>query len=188
MGLEFPRCCYRVDANDRLVWVDQWWLAFARENGGGELCDVSGILGRPLWDFVAGEPLRSLYGEIHEKVRRSGQSVVLPIRCDSPMMRRQTQLTINAEESGGLLYDAVLVRARPHGPIDLLDPAAPRSREPLTVCSVCKRGLDPAVGWLELEELTMRSRYFDRDPLPHLEHTICADCETIVESARDFAA
>jgi len=188
MGLEFPRCCYRVDANDRLVWVDQWWLAFARENGGGELCDETRIVGRPLWDFVTGEPLRRLYGEIHEKIRRDGQSVVLPVRCDSPTMRRQTQLTISGEESGGLLYDAVLVRARPHGPIDLLDAAAARSREPLTVCSVCKRGLDSGVGWLELDELTLRSRYFDHNPLPELRHTICPDCESVLESACDFAA
>ena len=68
---DLRRYRYRVDATDRINWVDSWWLAFARENGASELTADS-VIGRSLWDFVSGADTRRLFKAIHERVRSSG--------------------------------------------------------------------------------------------------------------------
>ena len=62
---------YRVDARDRLVFVDPLWLAFARENGAADLTEQR-VIGRSLWDFVADAETIRLYRELHARVRGCG--------------------------------------------------------------------------------------------------------------------
>ncbi|MGI9430074.1 MAG: hypothetical protein ACR2NM_15550, partial [Bythopirellula sp.] len=59
---------YRVDQNDNIVWVNSWWLAFARENDAIELVNPS-LLGQSLWESIADEQTRALYRDIHQRVR-----------------------------------------------------------------------------------------------------------------------
>ena len=117
---DLRRYRYRVDATDRINWVDSWWLAFARENGAPELTADS-VIGRSLWDFVSGADTRRLFKAIHERVRSSGAPVVLPFRCDSPSLRRHMRLTISREESQQLHYGSVLLRVEPQVLLPVLD-------------------------------------------------------------------
>lgn len=192
MGLEFPTCKYRVDSNDRLTWVDAWWLAFARENGGRNLTDVDRILDRSLWDFFADAATTQLYAKVHSHVRRSGNSVVLPVRCDSATMRRQTQLTISLQSSGDLLYEATLLWAKPQGPFPLLDSTRPSSQKQLIMCSCCKRGHLRPYGvhndWTEVEDLSQRVNLFQEASLPEVSYTVCPECEAALAAACDSAA
>ena len=112
MATEVPRYRYRVDAADVLVWVDELWLAFAKENGAPGLTRGS-VVGQSLWDFVSGNELCSLYAEIHSRVRSSGLPAVLPFRCDSPSLQRHMRMTITREDEGQLGYECLLVRAVP---------------------------------------------------------------------------
>ncbi len=64
---------YCIDANDRLIEVDELWLAFARENGAERLTEAA-VLGRSLWDFVEGEAIRAVYEDIHQRLRSCGKS------------------------------------------------------------------------------------------------------------------
>ena len=170
-----PKYCYRVNVADRLIWVDSWWLAFARENGAAGLTYDS-VVGRSLWEFVSGDETCRLFQAIHVRVRTSGVSVVLPFRCDSPSLQRHMRLTISREASGQLHYESVLLRAELQHPLEVLNVERTRSDAFLTMCSCCKRSLLEPSGWLEIEDVSARLRLFDAPQLPELRYTICPKC------------
>jgi hypothetical protein len=173
-----------VDAADVLIAVDAPWLAFARENGAADL-DERAVLGRSLWDFVAGDGLCALYREIHSRVRSRGVPVVLPFRCDSPSLQRHMRLKITRANDAHLEYESVLERVVPQGPFEILDPTRPRSHAMLTLCSCCKRALLEPVGWLELEDVSVRLRLFETKKVPELRHTLCPECVDTLKKAAD---
>ena len=146
---DLRRYRYCVDATDRIIWVDSWWLAFARENGASELTADS-VIGHSLWDFVSGADTRRLFTAIHERVRSSGAPAVLPFRCDSPSLQRHMRLTISREVRGSNCFTiAFLLRVEPQVLLTVLDDRRPRSDAFLTMCSCCKRSLlEPVAGWM----------------------------------------
>jgi len=184
MGAHIPRYRYRIDANDVLVWVDTLWLAFAVENGAAELATES-VLGRVLWDFVSGDDLRRLYMEIHSRVRSSGKPAILPFRCDSPSLQRHMRLIITRGDAGQLDYESLLVRAVPQRHIGLLDAQRPRSGAFLTICSCCRRALFEPLGWLEVEDVSVRLGLFESQKVPKLRHTVCSACTKTLKGAVD---
>jgi hypothetical protein len=180
---ELPRYRYRIDEADRLVWVDALWLAFAQENGAAELTEES-VLGRSLWDYVAGDEIRRLYMEINGRVRLTGRSVILPFRCDSPTLQRHMRMTITRGDAGQLLYESLLVRTRSQRHLGVLDSARARSASFLTVCSCCKKALLETVGWLDLEDIAVRLGLFEMQKAPTLRHTVCPTCvRTLLDAA-----
>lgn len=174
---------YDVDASDFIVWVDNLWLAFAKENGAPQL-NVDSVLGHSLWDFVSGDVTRRLYSEIHTRVRSTGNSVVLPFRCDSPSLKRHMQLTITQRE-GLLRYESILLRAEPHGHFAALESERPRSECVLTMCSCCKRALLESLGWLDVEDFSARLRLFDSVEVPQLRYNVCPQCAQLMKTAGD---
>jgi hypothetical protein len=175
VALERPKYCYRVDEADRLVWVDSWWLAFARENGAADLTEAA-VLGRSLWDYVTGDDTKRLYQDIHGRIRSSHQTIVLPCRCDSPTLDRHMQLTISLEPEGVLLYESLLLCVTPRPYLSVLDPLRPRSRAFLTMCSCCKRSLLEPYGWLDIEDVSVRLRLFEQQGIPELHYEVCPAC------------
>ena len=182
MGIEFTTCRYRLDPADRISSVDGWWLAFAKENGAPDLVEAA-ILGRSIWDFISGEATRRLYEEIHDLVRLSSHPAVVPLRCDSPSVRREIQLTISSDDEGYLTYDSMLVRAKLQPHLGLLDPTQRRSATTLTMCSCCKRALLESVGWLGVEEASARLRVSELTELPQLAYTVCPACTREMKDA-----
>jgi hypothetical protein len=170
-----PKYRYRVDSSDALVWVDSWWLAFARENGATELTE-NRVLGRNLWDFVADAETRKLYQAIHDRVRHSGRPAVLPFRCDSPTINRHMRLTITRGRNGDLHYESVLLHVELRRRLGLLARDHPRSEAFLTLCSCCKKAMIEPTGWLELAEVVVRLRLLERERVPRLRHVVCPDC------------
>jgi hypothetical protein len=182
MATEILRYRYRVDSADVLVWVDALWLAFAQENGAAELTEDS-ILGQSLWGYVAGDEIRTLYREIHTRVRLSGKPVVIPFRCDSPTLQRHMRLTITPGDAGQLSYESLLLQAKPQRRLRVLDSKQPRSNSFLTMCSCCKRVLLEPVGWLGVEDICARLGLFETQKPPRLRHIICPECAHAVNSA-----
>ncbi|KAA5546064.1 hypothetical protein FYK55_03950 [Roseiconus nitratireducens] len=174
MSIEFTTCQYAVDALDRLVWVDRWWLAFAKENDAGGLAE-STVVGRPLWEFISDPATRDVYKEIHRYVRTAGLALVVPFRCDSPSMERRISLTVSSDGSGHVLYESILVRARRHR-VSLLDPRLPRSQSELRMCSFCKRVQTDAGRWIEFDELDEQFPEAASPPFPQLTYRVCEDC------------
>jgi hypothetical protein len=176
MAVPSLRYRYRVDAADTIVWVDDLWLAFARENCAVGLTKDA-VLERSLWDFIVGDELRRLYMEIHARVRSSGRPAVLPFRCDSPTLQRHMRLTISREAEDHLLYESVLIRAVPQRKLDVLDPTQQHSDATLAICSCCKLALLEPVGWLELADVSVRLKLFEEQRVPRLRHTVCPECD-----------
>jgi hypothetical protein len=178
-----PQCQYRVDREDRIVWVNAWWLAFAEENGAAELTREA-VIGRSLWDFIDHEDTRRLYRGIHTHVRDRGAAVVLPSRCDSPTVRRFLQLQISVQgRQDELQYDAAMIRVEVRRAVWMLDPNRPRDDSFLWMCSCCKRALLESRGWLEAEEIAIRLHLDDKCKLPCLRQTLCPECEQTLADA-----
>lgn len=171
-----PKYRYLLDDRNTIVWVDGWWLAFAKENGAPELNEEA-VLGNPIWDFVAGDATRRLYEELHQRVRSTGNPITVPFRCDSPKLQRYMEVTINGDFNQRLLYESQLLRVVPQPRVRMLDPNEPRSDDALIMCSCCKRALLGASEWLDLQNISLRLRMFEQQEVPAMRYTVCPDCE-----------
>jgi hypothetical protein len=140
------------------------------------------VLGRPLWDFIAGEETRDLYRAILGRVRAEDVSVIVPFRCDSPAFRRWMRLVMTPGERGAVRFDGLLVRKLERIHLGILDTGLPRSRRELPMCSCCKRvRLGP--DWLEPEDAVARLHVLGAEPYPRLQQVVCPSCRATVEDS-----
>ena len=65
---------YEIDKKDIIVAVGQNWRSFAQENAGGSGSLPENLLGTLLWDHIAGEETRYLYGMILRELREQKRS------------------------------------------------------------------------------------------------------------------
>jgi hypothetical protein len=170
---------YSIGSTDTITSVNSAWLRFAQENGTPELT-ADFVIGKPLWDFIAGGETRYLYQLVLERVRTNDTPVILPFRCDSPGIRRHMRLVISPLHEGNVQLDAVLVSEERRPSLALLDPQAPRSDQVLTLCSWCKRARVTRSEWVEPEDAIARLDLFGPPSLPQLSHGICDQCVNTV--------
>jgi hypothetical protein len=179
--MDAETCTYAIDADDRICFLSPEWVVFAFHNGGSELTpDV--VLGRSLWDFVAGAKTRHLYQILLERVRTSKKSVTVPFRCDSPSLRRSMELMLTPTSSGGIEFRSQLVHQEPRTPVVLRAASKYDAADFLRICSWCKRVAQDHDTWVEIEEALARAQLFIRDDLPELTHTICSQCDEMMHS------
>ena len=181
VSIDRHRYQYRVDRDDKIAWVNSWWLAFARENSATELTESS-VVGHCLWDFIADEETCQLYQRIHSRVRGHDETVVLPFRCDSPTVRRYMQLIITGKVTDeDLLYEGGIIQVEPRRYLPVLDPRQPRTESFLWMCSCCKRVLLEPHGWLEVEDISERLQLRKREKLPRWRQSLCQECRELVK-------
>jgi hypothetical protein len=173
-----PRYRYTVDPQDVITSVCPLWLAFARENGATQLTREA-VVGRSLWDFIAGDETQQLYRTLLQRVRARNASTVVPFRCDSPTLRRYMRLELTPEPNGSVQFDGVLERVEQTVPYNLLDQNFPRSMQMLTLCSCCKRILMENYGWLEIGAVAERLDLLNKNIAPKLRHSLCPECLTV---------
>ncbi|HEY2025400.1 MAG TPA: hypothetical protein VGG78_00240, partial [Gemmatimonadaceae bacterium] len=152
---------YTIDQTDRLTGVDAGWRNFALANGAPELAD-DGVLGRRLWEFVAGAEVRLLYQALFARVRSTGTPIEIPFRCDAPDRRRFMRLSVRPlDQQDWLALTANLEREERRPPVDWpttylsgrtlgADQDVAPTSSLIHMCSWCKR-IDCG-GWLEIEE------------------------------------
>jgi hypothetical protein len=175
---------YLLDADDRIVGVNDAWSAFALANAGDPSLQPPAILGRPLWEQVTDETTRQLYARLLERVRAGAAPPPIRIRCDSPGERRLLEMTLVARPAGAIEVRTRAIRLERRATVELLDREARRSERLLAICSWC--GRIPSEGgarWLEVEEAVSALGLFEGDALPRLSHGICEDCRKRVEEA-----
>ncbi|MDE3155351.1 MAG: hypothetical protein KGN76_09620 [Acidobacteriota bacterium] len=166
---------YHVDAADRIVWLGDAWTPFARENDAPGLTpDV--LLHHPLQAWVSGLAIWNLYALLLQKVRRTGEPVSFPYRCDGPALRRFLTMTLSSLPGGGVAFTSQLIRVEPRAPVALLDTRRARSPQFVTLCSWCKRAKLSGGRWGEVEEAVADLRLFADQPPPALTHGICRPC------------
>ncbi len=165
---------YRIAADNRLVWVGDAWLGFARDNGAPELTR-EGVVGRSLFSFISGAETEYLYYLLLDEVRTRRQAVTVPFRCDGPALRRFMRLTISPLEDDGVRFESTLVRQQPRRTLAFLDAETRRTAAALTICGWCKR-VEIGQRWLDLERAVAMLDLFRSPALPQQNQGVCADC------------
>lgn len=171
---------WTIDDADRIVYVNDAWLAFAGENTAPQLT-ASLVLNQPIWGFIQGHETSYLYQQIFSRVRAGVYPVKFPFRCDSPDCRRFMEMKLSLLPGGAIQLISHILREEWREPLDLLDAFRDRSGEFLKVCSWCKRINIPGQGWGEIEAAIGALDLFDHLSMPRLTHTICDACHEAVK-------
>ena len=167
---------YRIDADDTIIYVNEPWLQFAKENGAAGLSEE--IIGSLLWDHLCNEEVAKIYKALVHRARKDLRPRKFLFRCDSPMARRDMEMTIEALPNRHVEFRCHLLREAPHESIPLLDTQANRSTECVKVCAWCLRV--KARGWLELEEAIRILGLLEQSTPPQISHGICERCKDAV--------
>jgi hypothetical protein len=171
---------YRIDAGDRISHVSPEWLEFAVENGAEQLARP-GLVGKPLWPFIAGLETQHLYDVILKKVRAASAVIGFSYRCDAPHLRRYMKMVVRPWEASGVEFSSRVESEAPREPVSLLATTAARSDQVIRMCGWCKRVAMPE--WVEVEEAIRQLRLFEQDYMPQITHTLCPECEKQVRAA-----
>lgn len=174
-------CTYELDADLRIQSVDTAWSEFAVANGAPELVPPPGPVGQSVFDCIQDATTAHLYQRLFDGVLQAGRPVVLPFRCDSPVLRRFLEMEIRPRELSGLEVRTRVLRLEARAPVSLLDPAVRRSGAFLRMCGWCK-AVEVAGSWLDVAEAVVALRLFDQDTLPSITHGICPACYERVEA------
>jgi hypothetical protein len=179
---------YVIDRANRVVAVDDGWIAFATENNAPDL--PGRVLGANLWTFIANATVQDLYSALFQRIRATGREITIPFRCDSPSVRRFMKLTVGRGDGppGTLQCRATLVRVeRQSVPFHVVTPslwstAVPWSDESdgvvMNGCSWCRRV--NAHGWREVDEALMRLPELFTDPVGLRTTGLCPMCERMM--------
>lgn len=183
---------YVVRSDGRiLAYGRRRWDQFAAENKGEALLDPDAVLGRNLFDCMAGETLKRSYRQWIAAVLRTKASypATFKYRCDSPTERRELRMSISRIETAdepAVLFQSVLLDTRARPPINIYDfdalSRAAQERRTLPIvalCSFCQRlrwppGAQPSgpSTWIEAEQYYARG---GRSEVA-VSHSICEDC------------
>ena len=160
------------------------WDAFARDNVWPAGC-ASAVAGRPLFDMIAGQPVRETAIKLHAAVASGRRSTIsYHYRCDAPAHRRQMRMAITCVECSGrpmVLYQSQLLSAADRPPMALFASPSPEafhdpSRPLVSVCSYCHAVAWPIGSedreWIEPEAYYARGGPGD----VRVSHGICVRC------------
>jgi hypothetical protein len=179
---------YEIDENDRIVDVDEAWIAFARENGYA-LDSREQVLGTELRQTIAGWMTGDLYDELFRRLRGQRGQAALRYRCDSPEQRRFLELQIGALPDAHLRFTSRLLETAPRRRVPILDPKVRRNGQWHVICSVCLKLRDADESWREIEEAIPDPYEEPEGGLPSLSYTVCPGCQVAMRRAvRDGGA
>ena len=174
------RFIWTIDEADKIVHVNDDWLAFAGENTAPQLT-ASVVLNQPIWRFIQGQETSYLYRQIFSRVRAGVSPVTFPFRCDSPDCRRFMEMKLSLLPGGAIEFISHILREEWRDPVDLLDNSRDQSGEFLKVCSWCKKINIPGQGWGEIEAAIAPLDLFGHHTTPRMTHTICDACHDAVK-------
>jgi hypothetical protein len=166
---------YRVNPDDQIIYFDEGWDRFARENDGLHLVG-SRILDRTLWDFIGDVATEHIYRDLLREVR-TGREISFPFRCDSPATRRLLLMRIypcDPSDNETLEFSTAVISSEPRPAVEL--PRGGTGESPVVrACGWCKR-VETEGAWVEVETALERLRLFELPTTPRFTHGICPDC------------
>jgi hypothetical protein len=168
-----------INDADKLVFVNDAWLAFAGENTAPQLT-ASLVLDQPIWRFIQGQETSYLYKQIFRRVRAGKSPVKFPFRCDSPDCRRFMEMQLSLLPGNAIQFMAQILRQEWRQSLDFLDTSRDIPREFLKICSWCKKINIPGRGWEEITAAIVALDLFGRHPMPRMTHTICDACHSAI--------
>lgn len=164
-------CIYEIDSDDRIVFCNAEWDAFALANGGDDTV-FRNIKGKVLWNFVADASSKDLYRRLVVQVR-NGRTVKFSLRCDSPETFRMLEMKIYKTEADRVRFATQVKVLEPRSGETI---NASDEGEPLLICSWCGRvNIDDHI-WHDVEVAIAQMRIFERSHPPAISHGICSDC------------
>lgn len=173
---------YTIDAQDRIVRVDDNWLRFARDNGAPELT-AERVIGTPLWESIEGDELSALYRHLLHVVRSKRQELMLPFRCDSPDVIRHMVMTLRSVNGGQIDFENHLLRVEKREPVRW--PSAPAETSPpenIPICGLCRRVFLEGK-WVELTRGVVMARMASNSVPPHVKESLCEVCARLAPCA-----
>jgi hypothetical protein len=173
---------FRVDREDRIVWLSAHWQAFAAANGDDGRCAPDRVLSRPLWNFIDGFETQHLYRMLIDRVRQTGSTVTLEHRCDAPDRRRLLEMTVSLVPENCVAFTSRLVTSEPRPAVRILQEVPRRDDREVLVCSVCRHVRVAAADWREIEAALPVLKLFNEDRPPRLRYKICRSCNDAVLS------
>lgn len=167
-----PTIAYRIDDSDIIVYVDDNWDSFARSNDAPTLT-AEAVLGHSLSDFITDPAIRHLYDLLFAQARQRQKLLSVPLRCDSPDLRRYLELTIQPNAANYLSLYSRTLRVEPRDPVALLDSQTERCDKFVIICSWCKK-VAVEDQWYEIEAATIHLNLLAE--VPQLTHGMCQSC------------
>lgn len=150
-----------LSAQNRIVALsDNWDAGAGRCDKGGPL--AQSVMGRPIWDFVAGLETRSYLNALIFAARRDQRRLSVRYRCDGPSERRLYQMLVEPVQFGGV--------ALTHLPLEITaHPVRPQVPEgELACCGQCLRWRRNGT-WQETGALAALAR-------SPVDYRVCPDC------------
>jgi hypothetical protein len=167
---------YRIDENNNIIYVSDNWSKFAKDNDASDSCIPPFVFGKSLFDFISDKESRHLYSIIIETVRDKNRSVRIPIRCDSPQLRRFMEITVKALPGNQVEFSSKVIRLEPRDNLRILNETADRSEEIVRICSYCKKIAISDEEWIDAEKAIELLDLFKSVKLPQLTHGVCPVC------------
>lgn len=167
---------YRINNIDVITSVSDNWCTFADANAWEGFLRPEDVVGHKLWEFIQDRETQHLYQELFKRVREGILSRTIPFRCDSPSERRYLELLIAALPDNQIEITSTILRTEPQRPTNLLNVNTPRSKDIVTICSMCKKIRISPEQWEEIEEGLAQLRIFEADEMPQLSHGLCQSC------------
>ena len=171
-----PRPVYTIDGLNRLAGVNEAWVRFMQVGNHVDASAQSAV-GRLIWDYVSGVQVRQLWEVLYERVRAVGAPIFVPMRVDTPSLRRLIDLELHAigDRSIQHVCECVWTEARPA--VALLDPAYPRDERTLLSCAWCNRIQVRIGAWEEIEDAQRILQIEATSTLPSLKAGVCTTCK-----------
>jgi hypothetical protein len=172
---------YRIDAANRIVWVNDAWTEFACANHGESVMPAE-ILGQDLLASFTDRTVRELYVSILRHVR-SGKTVRFDYRCDAPDWRRTFTMEIRPCADLEVEFVSTLRHEAARTPVVLLKFGVPRDKDRfIRLCSWCQSVAMPDGSWLAVEQAVARLHLLEAAVLPLITHGMCPVCHDRMES------
>lgn len=165
-----------IDVRNRIASINSAWVEATACDGFRDRCLESAI-DRPLWDFIAGVQVRQLWEIMFERVRAVGAPMFIPMRADTPSMRRVWDIELHPLPERGLQLVAHCVWTEARPALALLDPSFPRSKESLAYCAWCNRIQIRIGAWEEVEDAQLTLHLDAAESLPLLKPMACNSCK-----------
>jgi hypothetical protein len=165
---------YRIDARNRITWVNDAWSEFARDNHGESVLPAQ-VIGHDLLAAIVDPAVRGIYLAIIARVR-AGAVVEFTYRCDAPDKRRVFHMKVHRLADGGEEFTSTLIHEEARPSVAVLEPDGVRSKSLIRVCSWCQKVAMPDGQWLPVEPAMAELHLMEAGNLPALTHGICPPC------------
>jgi hypothetical protein len=164
-----------LDADDRIMAVNDEWVDFARENDAPHL-DRPAVLHRSIWEFVTSGEMQAIYELIINRVRTGQATMWVPFRCDAPDQRRFMEMEVAPLSGGQVRMSSRIRHLEPRPAIGPWHSTRQPGQRIVTVCSWCKRvEVRPKV-WAEVEDALALLQPAPGEAAPGLSHGFCEPC------------